>query len=346
MNDFELKQELFEARLRSRIDPRIIAYHLRVESAGEKRRNAHPRKVKVNGFSYCPQTDQYIRTVAEEVFGKDTVKFDLKVLSRDCPLEFYQVIVPAAHFWKKPKVHAPDLRTQALYGSVIRGFFASGDYIFAQHPDGYCGYVPAEAVRACSVAQYLAWKNGRAAVLRKPLRSGKLTIPPTARLPYRSGKLQLADGKSVSVSKNAVIPVHHAAKGLVRRVKQFARVFEKTLYLWGGKTEAGIDCSGFMQSVFLQEHVLLPRDANMQAMVGEFVGYLPDYADLLPGDLLFFMNEKAHVYHVGMYVGARRYLHSSSKFNIDISSLDPSKEKFVAGYQNNFVFARRVHTLA
>src|SRR5205814_777417 len=139
---------------------------------------------------------------------------------------------------------------------------------------------------------------------------------PATRLPWESGRLLLPNGSSVKVAADKLKIVRPDDRGFMRAIERHARFFQKTTYLWGGKTQHGIDCSGFMQSLFLQEGILLPRDANMQANMGEIVGYLPRYADLLPGDLVFFMNEKAYVFHVGIYVGDGHYLHSSGSKNI------------------------------
>lgn len=77
---------------------------------------------------------------------------------------------------------------------------------------------------------------------------------------------------------------------------QLTRKFIGVPYLWGGRTPWGVDCSGFIQMIYLLGGVQLPRDAYQQAEVGAAVGSL-DLAE--PGDLAFFDNDDGRITHVG-----------------------------------------------
>lgn len=57
-------------------------------------------------------------------------------------------------------------------------------------------------------------------------------------------------------------------------------------YLWGGKTFMGVDCSGFVQTVFRIQGIKLKRDAWQQAEQGEQV---IDLSQAKQGDLAFFL---------------------------------------------------------
>lgn len=77
-------------------------------------------------------------------------------------------------------------------------------------------------------------------------------------------------------------------------------------YLWGGTVAPNYDCSGLMQAAFASVGIRLPRDAYQQE------AFLQPVEDLVLGDLVFFGTpEKAT--HVGLYLGDRRYIHSSGK---------------------------------
>lgn len=90
-------------------------------------------------------------------------------------------------------------------------------------------------------------------------------------------------------------------------------------YAWGGRTPAGVDCSGLTQMLYIFMGIYLPRDASQQASEGDIVELL----DLVePGDLAFFDNAEGKITHVGMILtrseeGDLRIAHSSGRVRID-----------------------------
>jgi hypothetical protein len=80
---------------------------------------------------------------------------------------------------------------------------------------------------------------------------------------------------------------------------QYARNFLGTPYLWGGRTFAGIDCSGFSQTVLKVFGKKIPRDAYQQAELGETVSFLEESDS---GDLAFFDNAEGRIVHVGIVI--------------------------------------------
>lgn len=335
LKDFKLQQELFKLKVRVRIDSRITAAEIKASrKAG---------RISISGFSANIHTDACIREVAAEVFGKKNLHFELKVLDRDYPLAFHEVCIPYAVFFRTTTVIKEDLLTEALCGSVIRGYFERDGWLFAQHADGYVGYVPKSALIPADQKRYLRWKNGTCATLRKTLKLNGMTLPPTTRLIYENGRVNLPGGKWVKVSPSSVKVSKPGGTAFIKSVINHAAAFKNTKYLWGGKTHHGIDCSGFMQTLALIEGILLPRDASMQAYVGEITGYLPDYSDMLPGDLILFINDQAKYFHVGIWIGNDKFLHSSGTKNIVISSIHQSGKNYMPRYGQTFAFGRRIH---
>nr|ACS83719.1 dipeptidyl-peptidase VI [uncultured bacterium AOCefta2] len=336
MNTFEQQQELFALKTRARVDPRITAMEVAASRKGTI--------VTIAGFSANHHTDACVRAVAADVFGRRNVRFELKVLTRDYPLSFYEVTVANAVFYKTTKIIKADLLTEAFCGSVIRGYFEHKGWIFCQHSDGYVGYVPKASLVPADKKRYLRWKNGKCATLQRTVKLGGMSLAPCTRLIYDNGRVNLPGDKWVRVSARDIKVSKPGNPAFIRSVRRHTwPTFKNTKYLWGGKTQIGIDCSGFMQTLALLEGILLPRDASMQAYVGEITGYLPDYSDMLPGDLILFINDQAKYFHVGIWIGNDMFLHSSGTKNIIISSMHPSGKNYMARYGETFAFGRRIH---
>lgn len=338
--------QIFQLRLRNRIDPRTTACRITI---------THPTKNEtlIEGYSQFPQTDAFIKTLAKEIYtpaapkGKSpaaaTLKFKLKILQRSAA-KFAVITKPTAPLWTYPDDTDPEqLGTEALYGAIIRAWHNEGRFTIVQAPDGYIGYCPKTHLQQVTTQEYLRWKNGPQAITRQPIKTPELTIPASARLAWQDGNLLLPDGTQLKVPKSQLSINDPSRPQFIANLLKHAQPFMDSPYLWGGKSEIGIDCSGFVQALMQQENILLPRDASMQCHTGEITGYLPDLADLLPGDVMFFMNKNAHVFHVGIYLGENRYMHSAGATGPTISSTLKNGENYMTRYGGTFCYARRMH---
>ncbi|KAA3613196.1 MAG: NlpC/P60 family protein [Calditrichaeota bacterium] len=106
-----------------------------------------------------------------------------------------------------------------------------------------------------------------------------------------------------------------------------------TPYLYGGNTKNGVDCSGFVQQIYLQVfNYKLSR--TTEAMYGSGTFVRGNW--LKCGDLLFFKNIRGRgVDHVGIYIGQNRFIHASSSRGVVIDNLTATY------YVEHFVSARR-----
>lgn len=120
----------------------------------------------------------------------------------------------------------------------------------------------------------------------------------------------------------------------VSELKKTAYSFIGTRYRFGGTTRKGLDCSSFVQHVFRELDVTLPRTAREQFHVGDAVAP----GDLQKGDLLFFQTYARFPSHVGIYLGNNKMIHASSRDRrVVISSVDTPY------YRARFIGAKRIH---
>ena len=99
-------------------------------------------------------------------------------------------------------------------------------------------------------------------------------------------------------------------------------------YKWGGTTDNGFDCSGFVQKAYKDAGYSIGRTTQLQALEGEEV------EDYEPGDILCFGHSKWNIFHTGIYIGDGKFIHASSPEGVIVSDLD--------GYGLKLIMARRV----
>ncbi len=98
---------------------------------------------------------------------------------------------------------------------------------------------------------------------------------------------------------------------LVPRLIDAAEALLDTPWREGGTTPgAGFDAGGFVQYVFAQENIRVPRLVRDLSTAGVIVSARA--GNLRPGDLLFFSNDGDGVDHVAIYTGRDRFVHATA----------------------------------
>jgi cell wall-associated NlpC family hydrolase len=110
-------------------------------------------------------------------------------------------------------------------------------------------------------------------------------------------------------------------------------------YRRGASLEHGraTDCSGFVQYIFGNFNIDLPRSSAEQSQVGKLAARQMNFAQLKPGDLLFFKRSGHRIGHVGIYMGEGKMVHASDhRRGVTITDLHQSR------LARSFVVAKRV----
>lgn len=119
-------------------------------------------------------------------------------------------------------------------------------------------------------------------------------------------------------------------------LEQAAFGFLSTPYRFGGNSRKGIDCSAFVQQVFREVDVRLPRSAREQFRVGAEI----ERDQMQKGDLIFFRTYAKYPSHVGIYLGEGKMIHASSRSRrVVVTSIDHPY------YRKRFIGAKRITLL-
>jgi cell wall-associated NlpC family hydrolase len=206
--------------------------------------------------------------------------------------------------------------SEGLHGEALTILERQGDWLRVRGPDDYIGWISVGYVSIGPADWATDW-DGRATArsLGADIHTtnGRRRLPTGARVALRrNGTVELADGARGSVEDGAVrkqaelrVEARHLALPELAQ-----KWYGGAPYLWGGRTEWGIDCSGLVQAVYAARGIALPRDSDQQFGEGREVAITADGKRYEAGDLLFFA-EQGRVSHVALWAGAGRVVHSA-----------------------------------
>lgn len=180
----------------------------------------------------------------------------------------------------------------------------------------------------------LALKDVDAAEELKPRAAKRLVLRNSDLFNEKDYEQSLAElteadpGQQVDLTKNLELKTDN-----VKMLKSKAYGFLGTHYRFGGSSAKATDCSGFVQQVFREMAVSLPRTAREQYEIGSEVAP----GDLQKGDLVFFRTYAHYPSHVGIYLGDSKMIHASSRDRrVVISTMNTSY------YRSRFIGAKRI----
>jgi hypothetical protein len=199
-----------------------------------------------------------------------------------------EVVAPQAPLRREPRPDAP-LDTEALKGERFMVYEATEEgWSWGQLAgDGFVGWMPTEALHPPGAAPTHRVAAPRTLVFPGP----SIKLPPIEALSLGCtlAIARIAPPFAVTAAGGFVPLIHLAAIDSVER--DFVSIAERFIgapYLWGGKTNMGLDCSALVQLSLnaCGRHCL--RDSDMQEQtLGTPIAPAADFSNLMRGDLLF-----------------------------------------------------------
>lgn len=191
--------------------------------------------------------------------------------------------------------------TELLHGERVTVYERKDGWAWVQAAnDGYVGYLREECLSPPFAAQ-LQISALMTPVFSKP----DLKSPVRDMLPLTAEVNLLGrEGDYLQIASGAWVHQFHVA--LPAEVQpDFVAVAESFFgvpYVWGGKTFAGTDCSGLIQTALAASGIRAPRDTDM--MERHFADSKNDTLDR--GDIVFWKG------HMGVMLDAERLLHANA----------------------------------
>lgn len=200
---------------------------------------------------------------------------------------------------------------EVLYGDSVEIIDRKENFLKIITDYGYIGWINKDAVSCFNSAPTHIVTSPFADLLKtqKYLYPPVLTLPFGARVEIISEETRFLTCNTPNgafyINKNLVSPIgnNKSESELRKSVSETAKAFLGVQYRWGGRTMAGIDCSGLCFNAYRFNGINIWRDADIT--LSPNIRKI-DHKNAKTGDLMFFKG------HIAMYLGDGIIIHSSA----------------------------------
>jgi cell wall-associated NlpC family hydrolase len=196
--------------------------------------------------------------------------------------------------------------TELLCGELFTVYEQKNGWAWGQiASDGYVGYVHGLALCAYAEPTHRVTAYSTPVLLHADVKSAAVNfLPMNALVRLEKSQGDFFQTNVGFVSYRHLAPLNEHAIDFVAVAEGFLHV----PYVWGGKTAAGLDCSGLIQTSLQAAGIGAPRDTDMQENA---LGLAVDRSQIQRGDLVFWKG------HVGVMLDKERLLHANA-FHMEV----------------------------
>jgi len=304
-------------------------------------------KIVLTGYSEFPQFVNHFENYLGYL-GFENIDNQMEVLPSENlgDKKYAMVNVPFTYIYSRPESPRETETTEFLGDFIFLLREAENGYFLCHGSEGYIGYINGEHIHRVDRETFERVRKAPRATFLRDFDNNGDTIPAGAKLIFLQEiedevMVLLPDASMARVPADIVSVREHKASQAALAAIEVARGMLGTRYVWGGKTTDGVDCSGLTQTAWRSQGINLPRDAYMQAYTGKLSGTQWNTDGMLPGDLMFFINNTGRISHTAIYIGDDRYMEATSPV-AKITSLNPDHgEEYSERRANTFIFAKR-----
>ncbi len=203
---------------------------------------------------------------------------------------------PFSNIYKLPNIRS-EVTSQILYGERFKILLKRKGWIKIKSLyDRYIGFIKNKNyVNKLKISHKVS--NIQANIFKKP-------NVKTKKILYFGSKLSVIEQRNgfVKFEKNRWVKLKDIKK-ITHKEKNFIKIFKlflKTKYVWGGKTNKGIDCSALLQIFFFYNNLFYPRDTKDQIKYS----IKTKSKKFKKGDIIFWKG------HVAICINSKQLIHA------------------------------------
>ena len=319
-------------------DARLFAFQVAAEGIDKQ-------SVRLTGYVEFPETRAALLAFLD-LLSVEVESHAIRTLPNESLGDRRFGFVTAAHRFSTSEPGRGETVTECLYAEPVYLLDELNDHLLVHSQEGYLGFLPSKDVKRVTALEFEEYLAGRRAALQADYETASgMILRAGTQLKWLSESTEsisalLPDGTSLSLPKLLCRRDADRTEN-TEQVLRSALALRNTPYKWGGKTSAGIDCSGLVQLAFQSTGIHLPRDSNQQFLVGRLTAARWHMEGLRRGDTMYFVGAHGRIRHTAIYLGDDQYLEAVSPV-VTITSLNPKDENYNARRHATFVFAKRL----